>query len=38
MAGSVYGSEDHELFLEGGKIKSSERCRNTFNEYSLVEL
>ena len=37
MAGSINVSEDHELFLEGGEIKSSERCKNTFNAY-LVEL
>ena len=37
MQGSVHVSEDHELFLEGGEIKSSERCKNTFNAY-LVEL
>ena len=38
MAGSVRVSGDHELFLDGGEIKSSERCKNTFNAYPLVKL
>ena len=33
MAGSVHVSEDHELFLEGGEIKSSGRCKDTFDAY-----
>lgn len=38
VAGSIHVSEDHELFLGGGEIKSLEQRKNTFHAHPLLEL